>query len=255
MNENMKIYRRPRAWIMAGILVLLTLCISLTAYAVISHPPSMWYMAGLETQLLFMLVTIFSVIIAAGSVADEFASGTIKLLLIRPWSRSKILLSKYIANLMFGILLAIVLFVFTILVNLLLFGYENVPASEAFGTMYSGTALSYDLQYYGLNIVKLIMTMTLAFMISTIFRSSALAIGISIFLIVIVNSFTPLLALLDKKWVDYVLFIHLDLTQYLDGTPLRSGMGYGFSLLVLAVYYIIFIALTWYIFNRRDVAS
>ncbi|MFD2659294.1 ABC transporter permease [Paenibacillus thailandensis] len=255
MNENMKIYRRPRAWIMAGILVLLEACISLVAYSVTNDPPTMWYMFGLETQLLFMLVTIFAVIISAGSVADEFATGTIKLLLIRPWSRSKILLSKYIANLMFGILLTVILFVFALLINMLLFGYGNETANEAFGVPYSGSALSYQLQYYGLNIITLIVTLTMAFMISTIFRSSALAIGISIFLIVVVNSFTPLLAMMDKKWVDYVLFIHLDLTQYLNGNPLREGMGYGFSLLVLAVYYAIFIALTWYIFNKRDVAA
>ncbi|QAY68148.1 ABC transporter permease [Paenibacillus protaetiae] len=255
MNENMKTYRRPRAWIMSGILALLVIVITVMAYNVTNSPPNGWYMIGIETQVLMMLVTIFSVIIAAGSVADEFATGTIKLLLIRPWSRSKILLSKYISVLMFGVLQVIVLFISTLAVNALVLGLHSTTVQEAFGSDSGSSPFAYLVQFFALKLVTLFVTLTIAFMISTIFRSSALAIGLSIFLILLMNSFAPLLATLKYKWVDYILFIHLDLTQYLDGTPLREGMGYGFSLAVLAVYYIIFVALTWLIFTKRDVAS
>ncbi|MFD2875395.1 ABC transporter permease [Paenibacillus rhizoplanae] len=49
---------------------------------------------------------------AADSVAGEFTWGTIKLLLIRPWSRSKILLSKYISLVIFSLVSTGVLILF-----------------------------------------------------------------------------------------------------------------------------------------------
>src|SRR5699024_12079296 len=51
-----------------------------------------------ENNMLLMLVSLFTIVIAAGIIAHEFRWGTIKLLLIRPISRSTILLSKYIRS-------------------------------------------------------------------------------------------------------------------------------------------------------------
>lgn len=255
-NENMKIYRRPRTWIMAGILVALVLLISILWVSVGGRDTSMWEVAFIESSILFLLVTIFTVVIAAGGVAEEFTSGTIKLLLIRPWSRSKILLSKYISILMFAILLAVLLFVSTILVNWVCFGINASPEVQPFiGGLNGITPISYMLQYYALTLVSLVVTVTLAFMLSTVFRSGGLAIGFSLFLLLGVNSFVALIAMLEYKWIDYLLFIHLSLTQYLDGNPMREGMTLGYSLGVLGIYYAVFIALTWYIFNKRDVAA
>ena len=111
------------------------------------------------------------------------------------------------------------------------------------------------LKYYGLTLISSIVTVTMAFMLSTLFRSSGLAIGISLFLLLIVKNSVALLLGLDYKWIDYILFIHLDLVQYLADSPMREGMTLGFSLGVLAVDYIIFMALTFYVFNKRDVAA
>ncbi|MEV5027345.1 ABC transporter permease [Paenibacillus sp. LPE1-1-1.1] len=255
-NENMKIYRRPRTWVMTGILIVLVLTISILWVIFGGRDTSMWDVAFMESSILFLLVTIFTVVIAAGGVAEEFTSGTIKLLLIRPWSRSKILLSKYISVMIFALLLAVLLFGSTLLVNWICFGINASPdIKPTFVGEDGSSALVYMLKYYGLTLISLVVTVTLAFMLSTIFRSSGLAIGMALFLLLGVNSFVGLIAMLEYKWIDYLLFIHLNLTQYLDGNPMRQGMTMGYSIGVLGVYYVIFIALTWYIFNKRDVAS
>lgn len=255
-NENMKIYRRPRTWVMFGIMTLLVLTISILWLIFGGRDTSMWDVAFMESSILFLLVTIFTVVIAAGGVAEEFTSGTIKLLLIRPWSRSKILLSKYISIMIFAIMLAILLFASTLLVNWICFGLNASPDMKpTFVGEEGANPLTYMLKYYGLTLISLVVSVTLAFMLSTVFRSSGLAIGIALFLLMGINSFMGLIAMLDYKWIDYLLFIHLNLTQYLDGNPMREGMTLGYSLGVLGVYYVIFIALTWYIFNKRDVAS
>ncbi|MDF2837567.1 MAG: hypothetical protein K0Q63_3207 [Paenibacillus sp.] len=256
-NENMKIYLRIRTYVMLGILLALTIIISVMWLSFGERSAtSMWEVMFMESSILFFLVTIFTVVVAAGAVAEEFTSGTIKLLLIRPWSRSKILLSKYIAVLLFAIMLAIVLFVSTLLVNWLLFGIGNgSPDAGIIPQGNNDSPFEYLLKYYGLTLITSVVTVTLSFMLSTIFRSSGLAIGMALFLLLVVNNFVQLLTLLDYKWVDYVLFVHMNLTQYLGDYPMSEGMSLGFSLAVLAVYYVLFIALTWVVFKKRDVAA
>ena len=56
------------------------------------------------------IIAVFVIIVAAGMVSSEFSWGTIKLLLIRPISRSKILLSKYLTLLLFAGLLLTLLY-------------------------------------------------------------------------------------------------------------------------------------------------
>ena len=254
-NENMKIYNRARTYVMLGFVVGLVLVISIMWLIFGGRDVSMWDVVFLETSILFLLVTIFTVVIAASAVAEEFSTGTIKLLLIRPWSRSKILLSKYISILMFSLVLTVILLISTIAVNWVCF---HISAAETYAVTFpipEGTSVFvFLLQYYALTYVSMIVTVTLSFMLSTIFRSSGLAIGMALFLLLVVNNIIQLLYSLDYKWIEYILFLHLDLTQYLYDFQPREGMTLGFSLGVLAGYYVIFIALTWYVFNKRDVA-
>ncbi|WP_441895000.1 ABC transporter permease [Paenibacillus sp. YAF4_2] len=65
-------------------------------------------------------------IIAGDIIAAEFSTGTIKLLLIRPSSRIKILLSKYLAMLLFSMVLLLILFVISFLINGILFGFNDM---------------------------------------------------------------------------------------------------------------------------------
>lgn len=245
---------------MFGILTLLVLAISVVAnYMPGGGGGSGWTMMMNETRILFMFVTIFTVVVSAETVAGEFTSGTIKLLLIRPWSRSKILLSKYISVMLFALALTALLFVLSFGVNALLFGMggaRDVILSDL-GTNRDMSPFSYMLSYYAFEFISLIMIVTVSFMISTVFRSGGLAIGLSLFFLMGGSVVTLLLMQLDYAWIDYLLLIHLNLTNYLiePGFQPRDGVTLGFSLAVLAVYYVLIVALTWLVFNKRDVAT
>jgi ABC-2 type transport system permease protein len=251
MNENMKIYRRVRTWIMLGILLLLAAAFTILLMAFETVKPSMWDVMQMEASFLIVFVTIFAVVVSAESVAGEFSTGTIKLLLIRPWTRSKILLSKYISLLLFAAFFTSVLFVFTLLLNLIVFGTDP---SFSFPGRDEGP-LQFMLTFYGYKLVELLMVVTMSFMISTVFRSGGLAIGLSIFLLLGGSTLAGILSVFDYEWPKYVIFVHMNLTQHLNGTPLIEGVTLGFSLAVLAVYYIFFVALSWFVFNKRDVAA
>jgi ABC-2 type transport system permease protein len=309
-NENMKIYRRVRTWVLVALLIVFCFLVSfISRYDKSSSgsPQRDWraetqqHVQALQQQLqdeslpkpireriqrdvtiqkyqlehnvppveatvwggvqrasaLVLMVTLFTVIVAADAVAAEFTWGTIKLLLIRPASRSKILLSKYLSTMLFALFLLAVLFVSSVVINAAFYGSSGMTAPSlkvgADGIVREGILMFDVLASYGLKVIELIMVVSLAFMISSVFRSSSLAIGISIFIMLTGQSITMLL--LRWSWGKYFLFANTDLTPYLEGQPLAEGMTLGFSIAVLLVYFAVFNALSWFIFIRRDVAA
>jgi ABC-2 type transport system permease protein len=203
------------------------------------------------------LITLFTIIVAAGSVASEFSWGTIKLLLIRPASRTKILLSKYIAALLFALCMLLLLFIFSSVIAAIVFGIENIREpylAYQNGAVVEKSMLLHVMQVYALNCVDLVMMATFAFMISAVFRNHSLAVGLATFALFVGPQITTLLAM-KFDWAKYLLFANTNLTQYIDGTPLVEGMTMSFSIMMLLVYFVIFNGITWIIFRKRDIAA
>lgn len=210
-----------------------------------------------ENSLIISVISLFAIIVAAGIVSNEFKWGTIKLLLIRPISRTKILLSKYVSVLVFAFTLLLLLLAFSWIVGVVLFGLNGMSPTfvQELPTGYmEKNIVSEIVKEYGLSMVTLVMMVSFAFMVSTIFRSSGMAIGLSIFLMM---AGTAIVSAVSKyEWAKYVLFANTNLTQYLEGyQPAIEGMTMSFSILVLAVYLILFLSASWLSFAKRDVAG
>ncbi|GAB3071338.1 ABC transporter permease [Salinicoccus sesuvii] len=217
------------------------------------------YHAGsfvLENVFTSSLVSLFVIIIAGGIVANEFRWGTIKQLLIRPISRSKILLSKYIALLLFTFFTVVFLLVVNTIVGAIFYGVPVINPEVIVDRpdgMESNTLLSEIFMQYGFRVLNIIVLATFGFMISSIFRSSALAIGLSMFLMFIGTTVAQ--AMSQYEWSKYILFANTDLSVYFSPFgPIREEMTIGFSIAVIAVYMIVFIVAAWSIFTKRDVA-
>ncbi|MCO7175068.1 ABC transporter permease [Sporolactobacillus kofuensis] len=205
---------------------------------------------------LILVISVFTIIVVSTSIASEFDTGTIKLLLIRPIYRTEILLSKYISALLFTVVCLITLFIASWLLGGLLFGFGGVNEAHLVydhGTVYQSSWTLAIWKGYLLNCVSLFMTVTFAGLIASVFRNGGLAIGLSIFTMMASSIVITLLGRYD--WVKYVLFANTDLTQYTTGTPIRDEMTLGFSLAVLAVYYILFIFIGWAFYTRRDIKA
>ncbi len=206
-----------------------------------------------------ILTGLFTIIIAAGIVANEFNWGTIKLLMIRPLSRFQILLSKYITVLLFGFLLLFILFAGSALLGLIFFGTggdagANIHLFYKDGQVFEQSMVGHLATTYLSESVDALMVATMAFMLSAVFRNSSLAVGFSIFLLVAGTTATAFIAT-KFDWAKYILFANVDLSQYVDGTPLINGMTMTFSIVMLVIYFIAFLLLAFGSFMKRDIAN
>ncbi|MDZ5470867.1 ABC transporter permease (plasmid) [Bacillus sp. 31A1R] len=200
---------------------------------------------------------LFTIVIAAGIVASEFNWGTIKLLLIRPINRSRILIAKYATVVIFAFIVLTVLFSYSALLGALLFGIPETSVPYLVykdGLVTEQNMVSHLVIFFGLTSINMIMLATMAFMISAVFRSSNLAIGLSIFLMFTGGQITSMLAS-KYSWAKYILFANTDLIRYFEGVPLVEGMTLTFSIIMLFIYFALFQFLAFYIFKKRDVAA
>lgn len=205
------------------------------------------------------LVTLFVVVVGSANVAAEFSDGTIKQLLIRPHQRWRILLSKYIAVIIYALLLVLTLIVSGYIIGLILFGSGDFNMKmfeitlEGRKVAEVGTQFLLKMLYF---IPSLLIIMTIAFMLSTLFKSQALAVGIGIFVLFFSSTIGGIILMLADKytWAKFLIFPHLDLTVYALQDRILEDITMPVSLAILAVYYAIFMMLTFFFFQKRDIS-
>lgn len=208
-----------------------------------------------QGNYLTSVLSLLTIIVAGGIIANEYRWGTIKLLLIRPATRTKIFFAKYTSVLLFALTALIVLFIFSWLFGMLFFGLggDGSMLQVKDGKVVEISVWSRIAQDYGLQLVKLVVWATFAFMISAALRNGALAIGTAIFLMFAGTTVIPFIY--DKPFAKYVLFSNLDLTQFTTGMKLIEDLTLTFSVVTITVYYLIFLIIGWVLFTKRDVAG
>jgi len=203
------------------------------------------------------IAVVFVTVVAGDIVASEFAGGTIKALLTQPVSRRRILLSKYVAVMLYTLAMLVLVLVSSLLVGGFFFGFGGAGEPHVYAndqqTITQMATGAYILIGYAFELVAGIMTVTIAFMISAVFRSSALAIAISIVTLFVGNTLVQLLS--SFSWVKYVLFANTDLMQYMTGGPTIAGMTMGFSITVMVAYFVVLNGISWLVFAKRDVSA
>ncbi|MGG0821377.1 ABC transporter permease [Paenibacillus turicensis] len=241
INEWLKLFKKRSFFIPYAIV---TVIVGIVSYFIVGKQLDFhFYMSSAFSKQTFgTFLTMLTIIGTAGIVASEYSSGTIKFLLIRTQSRTKILASKYVTVLLY--MFSIYAFAFGLtLASAFLFTNYNT-SSVQWSTL--GSTIGYALVY------TLVYT-TIAFMVGILTRSSAATIGLGISLI----AFEGLFLLLLSKYEISKFFIltNLDLSMYKEGArPVFAGMSLNFSLLIIFVYLVLFLAASFVTFKKRDVS-
>ncbi len=216
---------------------------------------SPYWTAFLEEAMLITVVSVIMIVLAGGCVANEFSNGTIKFLLVNPVTRRKIIVSKYLTMVLLSVLMILGVFAAAALVNIPFFGADfQVPClTAANGEVVVGSGFLYALKDYLLEGVSLLAMMTMAFMISSMMRSSALAIGIGVTALMGGSMVVALLTQLGCDWGRFLIFANMNLSQTASGNTMFPNQTLGFSVGVLAVHMVIFLITAYDGFTRREV--
>ena len=208
------------------------------------------------TPYLVTVIGMVMIVIAGGSVASEFNQGTIKFLLINPVKRWKILMSKYFSVISLGYILLVLLFLICIPIVGLIIGFDGI--STPYLTVENGNIVSINsfavaARSYLVSSIEMVVMATLAFAVSSLIRSSALAIGLSVFLMFVGETITTILAQLGQDWARYLIFANTDLLSISQGSSMFPQHSLTFAIGVIIAYMTVFILTAWDGFTKRSV--
>lgn len=228
-----------------------------------SFKPSAFDFTVFAMQILSIIIVVFCLFFGASLIAGEQSGGTMKMLAIRPYTRNKIYGGKILACAIFMIILLLISFVASFVIGLALYG-TNIPnilvifnATKPVVMSPFGVLIIYLLTL----ILNLIFFISLAMMISVLFRSSTIAVLVSFiaYILTIVLNMT----LSTASWFKILPFGHLDLFKYLGGAKV-GGSFLEFSLIVdgtfaLSFCYVLgmiflFNLISLIVFRKRNIA-
>ena len=214
---------------------------------------------NLENQQIYIILLI--ILVTAVIVSDEYSKGTIKQLLIRPYTRTQVLLSKFIVSVMMIFLLAISVVLMTAVSNLIIYGIDTLNIPMIVYNFHIEEILSMNMfEYLCVQfIAKLPMFLSIciiAFTCSTIFGSSVIAAIVPVFIYFIgilgINNINEKTILSMR----YFLPTNWDLSGYLFGRLSEfKVMSMNFSVIVCLIYFVIMLILTFIFFKKGDIKN
>lgn len=200
----------------------------------------------------FEVLIIFIIIyLSCTIISEEYYSGTIKNILIKPYKRVKILFSKILTDFLIIILVVLILVTFQYVLGGLLFGFESYSLDAI-----RYNTISQDIET--MNLVKYILLLfTTKMFMYVILSSFSLLFGIITnnmalnILISLGAYFLSTFEILKNNITNYIFIYNWDISKYLftDSTMLWQ------SIIISSISLLIFLLLIIIIFNKKDVRN
>jgi ABC-2 type transport system permease protein len=274
--EVQKTFRRWRTYIgfaaVAGAVILLEIIIKLNEAAmaksftgnlnadflVSGNILNVWTITTIVMNSLYVHVPFLIALVAGDMVSCEGTSGTIRFLLIRPPSRSRIILSKYLTMLFYTAALIVFLAVLCVGIGLAFFGSGDVIRFQAgiphIVILPERIAASRTLLAFVAAILSMSVIGSLAFLFSTLVDNSigpiigSMAVVI-IFLIVGNLPFESLEAVRP-----YLFTTYMNIWQLFLDEPINWGDVARYSLALLG-HDALFFGISYFVFLKKDIKS
>ena len=263
-------------YVMVGILVVLYLV--LLAISKVNLPTgtqhaggSIQNLLGLPVALPFALTmlasfgTVLACILAASSIGNEYNWRTIRTILISSESRIKLLAAKLISIIIYvliGMVIGLIVGFIMSLITTAIGGYE-FDFSFATSTYWLDQFVQFWRTFY-----IMLPYILLAFLFGVVGRSAmpGIAVGVGVFFLEPIISGLMSLA---GGWVaqipDYLIRSNFSVIDSLNNLPGRLGNAFlgntsqtltlTHAFIVLAIYVLLFLVISFYLFRKRDVTS
>ena len=208
---------------------------------------------------LFIIITI--VFVAGSIVSEEFNKGTIKLLLVRPYSRIKILLAKFITVLITILFIIAFTIIAQFIVGGIVFGFDSLKIPDVIYNHNTGSLIeisifkSVILSALG-RLPIYILIGSLAFALGTLLNNTGIAITISLLGYMVSSIINELVYQYNLKNFKFFVTTNWDFTQYYYGNlPTLQGLSMGFSCIICLIYFAVMIIPTFIVFKKKNIKN
>jgi len=189
-----------------------------------------------------LMICLFILIISSFIVSDEFNKGTIKILLVSPYKRSKVLLAKLFACLIVIFISIIFILILQIIIGSIVLDINSL-SFDCFKT--------FVLNFLGL-LPMFLLILSISFFINTVFLSSLWSMVIPLMLYM----FSDIILNFNINLVKFLPNYNWDFTKYVfNKIENFQYTNLLFSVIICVAYFSILIFISFIVFNRRDIKS
>jgi ABC-2 type transport system permease protein len=207
-------------------------------------------------QTLILQIPLLVALVTGDLISGEAAMGTLRLLLTRPVSRSKILLSKFFAGSIYTFLLLIWLGIISLLAGRLIFGPGDliVLKSDSVIILQSADTLWRFMSALGVAFLSLLVVASFSMVLSVFAENS---IGPIITTMAVIIIFT-IIGTMEIPFFDrikpFLFTTHMVVWRSLFDTPLDANL-ISTSLIVLTFHIVLFLIIALIAFRKKDILS
>lgn len=211
-----------------------------------------------DYELFIVLIILITVSIIIG---EEFNKGTIKLLLIKPFSRSKILLSKYISCFIMILLTIMFVFVINFFVGSLFFGIDSLKNGVVVYSFNLHKVLKINIFLYVLmrvvaKIPMFIIIETLGILLGIVLTNTISSFSITMLLYTFSEVINKIAINYKLKFMKYFITLNWNFRDYLfGGFTEYPYVNLKNSMLIFIIYVIIFMGVMFKAFERKDIKN
>lgn len=208
---------------------------------------------------LFLIILI--VMIVGTIISEEFNKGTIKQMLIKPYTRIQILLSKYITSIIVILFSIVVLILFQLILGFIFKTLSTINVPVAIYNISKSKIETYNVFNYLLIIIvnklpMFILIMTFVFLVGIITLNSQITITLGLMLYIISSIFNVTLLNISLKISQFLITTNWDFTTYLFGIePKNIYLSLDKSLATCIIYLLFTTILSFVIFNKKEVKN
>ena len=208
-----------------------------------------------------IFIIILILIVASTIMSEEINTGTIKLLLIKPYSRGKILLSKYLSIIIFMLFIIMYLILLQILIGGYIFGFSSLDIPVIVYNFNKLEIVEYNIFVYMIiriitKLPLLIMISAISFSLGTIINNIALSITVPLFIYIFTPTINYLILNNKINIFKYLVNINWEFNIYLFGKNIEiEGLNFKVSLIIWITYYIIIMIFTYINFKRKNIRN
>lgn len=204
---------------------------------------------------LIIHIPILICLVTGDTIAGEASSGTLRMMLLRPFTRTQIYLAKAITGFIYTISLILFLAIMTYGIGYLLFGTGDLIVLRRGVTVLSSDDVMWRFFYaFCSGALSMLVVASLSMMISSFVSNAIGPIVGTISIIIALNIIFTLGAPLFKDLIPYVFTSHFIKWQYffdfnINVTALKN------SVIVQSAYIVVFCLIGIWNFNRKDILS
>jgi ABC-2 type transport system permease protein len=214
-----------------------------------------YFISFMLMNSLWVLLPFLVTFVAGDSIAGEAHVGTLRIMLTRPVSRTALISAKYLASLLYTVLLVLFLMIMSLGVSTMIFGTGDLIVFRSSLSIFpESEVLPRFLMAFGFSFLGMMVVASLAFLLSTVTNNAigpiigtmAIVIGFTIITNLDLEAFHVIRKFLFTTYISsWVLFF-----DYILDWP-----KIGLSIMICLIHILVFFLSALWIFNRKDILT